>query len=174
MVPEFHNPTPTTESEAASRARTLSESEAAFEAQRIITEAFRTQPAPTATAYRDTSPIPAVGDARPVQQPDTRTVPPWATGIAVASLGIGAGATGIGCAGWLFMKGLSVVTITGVLAVLAPFVGVAVAALAVGAAVCRTKAGTSQHVYQGTVIKNTAVTTHTRGLLSRTRNELHS
>lgn len=155
----------------AAQARPLSEFQAAVEARRIIDEAYR--PVPAVTSYRDDSPVPATGSTPPVPQPDQRIVPAWAAGVAVASIGVGAGVTGLGCGAWLLLQGLSAVTLWGVLAVVAPFAGVAMVATAIGAAVSRTKAGTSQHVYQGTVIKNTAVTTHTRGLLSRTRNELH-
>lgn len=86
------------------------------------------------TSFRDDS-LPSthtIGATPPVSQPDSRRVPAWATGIAVASVGVGAGATGIGCAVWLAMKGLSMATLNGVLMIAAPFAGAAVVALAVG------------------------------------------
>ncbi|MBA4864957.1 hypothetical protein H1V43_27120 [Streptomyces sp. PSKA54] len=151
----------------------LSDAEANAEAKRIINEAYRpVRQIPT--AYRDFNPTPLIGDAEPIRQDDRRTVPAWAAGTAVASIGIGAGVTGIGCGAWLVLKGLSAMTITGVAAICAPFIGVAFAALAIGAAVSKAKASSSKHIYQGSVTKHTHVTTHTRGVLSRTHNHLHS
>ncbi|MFL4497484.1 hypothetical protein ACJ6WD_40540 [Streptomyces sp. VTCC 41912] len=148
----------------------MTEAEAAAEAQRLLAD----WSAPTApTSYRDTTPTPTTGTTAPVAQPETRVVPPWATGIAVASIGIGAGATGLGCAAWLVLQGLSSITVAGVLAILAPFAGVALAALGIGIAVSRAKASTSTHIYEGQVIKSTTVTNESRGLLSRARTELH-
>ncbi|MFD9033306.1 hypothetical protein ACFVZW_19455 [Streptomyces sp. NPDC059567] len=154
----------------------LTEAEAKTVSDRLLREAIQTAPAvPAATSFRDHTPTPAVGDTPPVPQPDSRTVPQWATGIAVASIGIGAGVTGIGCGAWLVLEGLSSITLAGVLAIAAPFAGVAVIATAIGAAVSKAKAASITHVYQGTVIKRTEVstTTNTRGMFSRTRNDIH-
>jgi hypothetical protein len=155
----------------AAQARPLSEFQAAVEARRIIDEAYR--PVPAVTSYRDDSPVPATGPTPPVPQPDQRIVPAWAAGVAVASVGVGAGVTGLGCGAWLLLQGLSAVTLWGVLAVVAPFAGVAMVATAIGAAVSRARAGVSTHIYQAPVTKHTELTTHTRGMFSRTRNELH-
>ena len=156
----------------------MTEAAAEAAARQIIAEAFRPEPPPMpATSYRDTSPLPAVGAAEPVLQPESRIVPPWASGIAVASIGIGAGVTGIGCGAWLVLNGLSAITLTGVLAIAAPFLGVAGVVTAVGVAVSKTKASTSKtsHIYQGTVISRTEVevNAHTRGMFSRSHTELH-
>lgn len=152
----------------------LNESEAAAEAQRIIAAAYQPHAVPMMpTAYRDTSPVPAVGNTPPVPQPDQRIVPPWAAGIAVASIGVGAGITGLGCGAWLILQGLSSVTLMGVLAITAPFAGLAMVATAIGTAVSRARRASVTHIYQGNVVKNTAVNTHTRGMFSRTRNELN-
>jgi hypothetical protein len=97
-----------------------------------------------------------------------------AVGTAVASIGVGAGSVGLGCAVWLAAQGLAAITLTGVLAALAPFVGVALVVIAVGAAINRSRSGSSTHVYNGTVVKNAQVTTQTRGMLSRSRTEVHS
>lgn len=154
----------------------MTEADAAATARRIIEEAYRPEPGQMMTAYHDSSPIPAVGAAAPVLQPESRTVPPWASGIAVASIGIGAGVTGIGCGAWLVLNGLSAITLTGVLAIAAPFLGVAGVVTAVGVAVSKTKASTSKtsHIYQGTVINRTEVevNAHT-GMFSRSHTELH-
>lgn len=144
----------------------MTEQEAAAEADRIITDFV--------TSYRDkTLPnAPTIGDTPVVAQPDSRRVPAWATGIAVASIGVGAGATGIGCAVWLAMKGLSMATLNGVLMIAAPFAGVAVIALAVGGllrSLCGVHTETHHH-YSGHVDQRT-VQTKTTGLWARTNNQ---
>jgi hypothetical protein len=150
----------------------LTESEASAEAYRLIHEAYRPQaPALKPTSFRDYSPVPAIGDTPPVHQPDKRIVPEWAAGIAVASIGIGAGVTGLGCGAWLVLQGLSSVTLFGVLAIAAPFAGIAVVATAVGAAVSRAKSASTTNVYQGTVIKRTDITSTARGIGARSRIE---
>jgi len=148
--------------------------EAEREAARIISDAFAA-PVPSCTSYRDATP-PAPTGAEPVPQPETRVVPPWATGAAVASIGIGAGAVGIGCAVWLAAQGLAAITLTGVLAALAPFVGVALVVVAVGAAVSRagrSRPAATTNVFNGPVTRTTEVTTSTRGMFSRTRTEVN-
>jgi hypothetical protein len=126
------------------------------------------------TSYRDKSlpDAPAIGDTPAVAQPDSRRVPAWATGIAVASIGVGAGATGIGCAVWLAMKGLSMATLNGVLMIAAPFAGVAVIAVAVGG-LLRSLRGVhteTHHHYSGHVDQRT-VHTKTSGVWARTNNQ---
>lgn len=149
----------------------LTESEASAEAARLIREAYRPEPIPAATSFRDTSPVPAIGAAAPVVQPDSRIVPEWAIGAAVASIGIGAGVTGIGCGAWLVLQGLSSVTLLGVIAVIAPFAGISVAALAVGGAVAKARRSSTTNVYQGTVIKRTEITSTARGIGARSQIE---
>jgi hypothetical protein len=90
-------------------------------------------------ARRDgTSPHVVIGNTPPVPQPDNRIVPSWAVGLAVASIGVGAGTTGLGCAAWLAMQGLSAVSVPSLerfaWIIIAPFVGVAMAATAIGSA----------------------------------------
>jgi hypothetical protein len=148
----------------------LTESAAAAEAARLIREAYQPEPeAPAPTSFRDLSPVPAVGSTPPVPQPDSRIVPQWATGIAVASIGIGAGVTGLGCGVWLILEGLSSVTLLGVLAIAAPFVGIAAIATTIGAAVSKVRRSSTTNVYEGTVIQKTEVTATARGLLSRAK-----
>jgi hypothetical protein len=150
----------------------LTDTEASAEAARLIREAYTPQEAtPAVTSFRDTSPVPAIGTAPPVPQPDSRTVPEWAIGTAVASIGIGAGVTGIGCGAWLVLEGLSSVTLLGVLAVLAPFAGIAVAAMAVGGAISRARRASTTNVYKGTVINRTEITSTARGIGARSRIE---
>lgn len=84
-----------------------------------------------------------IGSSPPVQQPDSRIVPQWAAGIAVASIGVGAGSTGLGCAAWLLFKGLSLVSVPGLerfaWVVIAPFAGAAMVVTAAGVAIGRAR-----------------------------------
>lgn len=152
--------------------RPLTDDQAAAEAARLIAAAYRPEPeAPIVTRYRDTTPVPAVGDALPVPQPDSRIVPQWAAGVAVASIGVGTGITGLGCGAWLALQGLASVTLTGVLFVTAPLAGLAMVATAIGAAISRARSATTTNVYKGTVVQRTEVTATARGMLSRARVE---
>ncbi|WP_406188155.1 hypothetical protein [Streptomyces anulatus] len=122
--------------------RPMSDSEAAAEAKRILDANFRTeQPVRHfPTSFRDDTELPAYGTTPPVHQDDRRIVPAWAAGIAVASIGIGAGVTGIGCGAWLVLQGLASVSLAGVLMVTLPFAGLAMAATAIGGAISRAPA----------------------------------
>lgn len=128
-----------------------------------------------AAAFRDDTP-PAPTGAAPVAQPETRIVPTWAVGTAVASIGLGAGSVGLGCAVWLASQGLASITVAGVLAALAPFVGVALVVLAAGAVLNRAKplSTTTTNVYNGQVVKNTQISSETRGAFARSRTEVQS
>ncbi|MDV7222745.1 hypothetical protein [Streptomyces prunicolor] len=155
----------------------LTESEAAAEAARLIGEAYRPQPVTQfATSFRDTSRVPEFGTTPPVAQPDSRIVPEWAAGVAVASIGVGAGVTGLGCAAWLVLQGISSVldsaasvSFLGFLTVVGPFGGVAMIVTAVGVAVSKAKRASTTNVYQGTVIKRTEITSTARGIGARSR-----
>lgn len=149
----------------------LTESAASAEAYRLIQEAYRPELPSAPTSFRDTSPVPAIGDTPPVHQPDRRIVPQWAAGIAVASIGIGAGVTGLGCGAWLVLQGLSSVTLFGVLAIAAPFAGIAVVATAIGAAVSRAKSSATTNIYRGSVVQRTEITSVARGIGARSRIE---
>ena len=146
----------------------LTEAQASAEAARLIREAYRPE-APAPTYFRDNSPVPAYGSTPPVPQPDSRIVPPWAAGVAVASIGVGAGATGLGCCAWLVLKGLESVTLLGVLAITAPFAGAAMLATAVGVAVSKTKSASTTNIYKGQVVQRTEITSTARGMLSRSQ-----
>lgn len=146
----------------------LTEAQAATEAARLINEAYRPEaPAPVVTSFRDHSPVPTVGPTPPVPQPDSRIVPQWAAGVAVASIGVGAGVTGLGCGAWLVLQGLSSVTLLGVLAIAAPFAGIAMVATAIGAAISRAKSASTTNIYRGSVVQKTEITSTARGMLSR-------
>ncbi|MGA5430696.1 hypothetical protein ACPCVL_28355 [Streptomyces koyangensis] len=153
----------------------LTDREAAAEAERILAAAYQpSHPAPTATHYRDDTPLPTHGPTPPVPQPDHRIVPAWAAGTAVASIGVGAGSVGLGCCAWLVLQGLASVTLYGVLMATLPFAGAAMLATAIGIAVSKARKAAPKTIYEGPVTQNTVVTqTSTqRGMFSRTRNDL--
>ncbi|MFI9789155.1 hypothetical protein ACIHEI_37430 [Kitasatospora sp. NPDC051984] len=162
-------------------ARPLTDAQAAAEAARLIAEAYRQeagQPA-AVTSYRDLAPLPPVGPTPPATLPDSRTVPAWAIGTAVASVGVGLGVTGIGAGAWLVMDGMASVTLAGICAVLSPFVGLALVVLTAGtayakAAKSRVGTGPTTHVYKGTVNKTTeiAAPVTVRGMFARTKTEI--
>ncbi|MFH8737841.1 hypothetical protein [Streptomyces sp. NPDC017964] len=154
----------------------MSDAAANAEARRIIDEVYRPA-APVRqipTYFKDDTPSPPFGDAEPVHQDDRRIVPAWAAGVAVASLGIGAGTTGIGCGAWLVLKGFASMSVTGVIAMGALFTGLAFAVLSIGVAFSRARRSVSRAVYTGPVTKNTLVTTHTRGAFARSHTHLHN
>ncbi|MFB8271017.1 hypothetical protein ACFC96_31015 [Streptomyces sp. NPDC055955] len=154
----------------------MSDAAANAEVRRLINEAYRPA-APVRqipTYFKDDTPAPPFGDAAPVHQDDRRIVPTWAAGVAVASLGIGAGTTGIGCGAWLVLKGFASMSVTGVIAMGALFTGLAFAALSIGVAISRARRSVSKAVYTGPVTKNTHVTTHARGAFARSHTHLHN
>ncbi|MDV9188188.1 hypothetical protein R6L23_08155 [Streptomyces sp. SR27] len=152
----------------------MSDAEAAAEADRILHTAFHDQPpAPTPTSFRDDTPLPKTGPTPPVLQPETRIVPAWAVGTAVASIGIGAGITGAGCGVWLVLKGLAAVTLTSVLMVTLPIAALAALATAIGSALQHARAAlnhTENH-YNAPVTQHVQHTEQTaRGFLGRITN----
>jgi hypothetical protein len=161
--------------------RPLSDAEAKAEAERIIAAAYQPQPPtapPVATSFRDDTPLPKYGTTPPVPQADHRIVPAWAAGIAVASIGVGAGITGVGCGAWLVLQGLASVTLAGVLMVTLPFAGAAMVATAIGGAINKARSAVTKNVtvYEGPVTQNTHTENHstTRGMFfARTRNDVH-
>ncbi|MEU6071413.1 hypothetical protein ABZ864_44995 [Streptomyces sp. NPDC047082] len=157
--------------------RPLTDDEAKAEVERIIARAYQPQTPPVQhipTSFRDDTPLPAYGDTPPVHQEDKRIVPAWAAGIAVASIGVGAGITGIGCGAWLVLQGLASVTLYGVLMVTLPFAGLAMVATAIGGAFSKAPKSVSNTYYEGPVVQNTQInnTSNQRGMFSRTRNDV--
>ncbi|MFD5398572.1 hypothetical protein ACFWJW_30725 [Streptomyces sp. NPDC127097] len=153
----------------------MPESEAAAEARRLIddwaTKPVRHHP----TSFRDDTQPPTFGTAPPVTQGDRRIVPAWAAGIAVASIGVGAGITGIGCGAWLVLQGLASATLNGVLMVTLPCAGLAMIATAIGGAISKARSAVTNTVYQGPVTHHTEIhnNSRTRGMFfARTRNEI--
>ncbi|MBB6081008.1 hypothetical protein HNR57_006959 [Streptomyces paradoxus] len=150
-------------------------SEAAAEARRLIDDWASKPVRHHPTSFRDHTEPPVYGDAPPVPQPDHRIVPAWAAGIAVASIGVGAGVTGIGCGAWLVLQGLASVTLNSVLMVTLPFAGLAMAATAIGGAISKARAPVTKTVYEGPVTHHTEIHNNstTRGaFFARTRNEI--
>ncbi|MFI5945552.1 hypothetical protein ACIBCB_35645 [Streptomyces uncialis] len=156
--------------------RPLTDAEARAEAQRIIEANFRpeTPVRHIPTSFRDDTPLPDYGTTPPVHQDDRRIVPAWAAGIAVASIGVGAGITGIGCGAWLVLQGLASVTLYGVLMVTLPFAGLAMVATAIGGAISKARSAVTKNVYEAPAVQNTQInnTSHQRGMFSRTRNDI--
>ncbi|MGQ7754866.1 hypothetical protein ACUN29_41695 (plasmid) [Streptomyces sp. WC2508] len=152
----------------------MPESEAAAEARRLIDNWASTPVRHHPTSFRDDTEPPTFGTNPPVPQPDQRIVPAWAAGIAVASIGVGAGTTGIGCCAWLVLQGLASVTLNGVLMATLPFAGLAMAATAIGGAISKARSATTKNVYEGPVNQHTEIhnTSHQRGMFSRTRNDI--
>ncbi|MER7750260.1 hypothetical protein ABT013_33890 [Streptomyces bacillaris] len=153
----------------------MPESEAAAEARRLI-DAWAARPVRHhPTSFRDETEPPAFGTTPPVKQEDHRIVPAWAAGIAVASIGAGAGITGMGCGVWLVLQGLASVTLNSVLMVTLPFACLAMLATAIGGAISKARAVITTNVFQAPVTHHTEVhnTTSTRGaFFARTRNEI--
>ncbi|MFJ3817789.1 hypothetical protein [Streptomyces sp. NPDC090056] len=155
--------------------RSMSDAEAAAEAEKILRTAFQgqPQPVPASTSFRDDTPLPTFGSTPPVLQPETRIVPAWAAGTAVASIGIGAGITGAGCGVWLALQGLAAVTLTSVLMVTLPLAALAALATAIGSAVQHARAALThtEHHYNAPVTQHTTHTEQTaRGFLGRITN----
>lgn len=134
----------------------------------------REKQTPTAVRVEDPS-IPSfkdgvrIGDAQPVWQDDKRIVPAWAAGIAVASIGVGAGVTGVGCGAWLVLNALASVTLNGVLMVTLPFAGFAMAATAVGGAINKARNVNVTNIRNGPTYEEHH-TTNTKSIWSKTIN----
>ncbi|MER5781275.1 hypothetical protein ABT104_06035 [Streptomyces mobaraensis] len=155
----------------------MPESEAAAEARRLLEEWAGKPVRHHPTSFRDDTEPPAFGITPPVKQEDHRIVPAWAAGIAVASIGVGAGVTGIGCGAWLVLQGLASVSLAGVLMVTLPFAGLAMAAAAIGGVINRARSAVTTTIYEGPVTQKTEINNHstTRGMFfTRTRNDIHS
>ncbi|MEW9513745.1 hypothetical protein [Streptomyces bacillaris] len=157
--------------------RPLTDAEARAEAERIITQSFQPETPPVRhfpTSFRDDTKVPAYGDTPPVHQDDKRIVPAWAAGIAVASIGVGAGSVGLGCCAWLVLQGLASVTLTSVLMVTLPLAGIAMVATAIGGAISKARSTVTKNVFEGPVTQNTQITniSNQRGMFSRTRNDV--
>lgn len=126
---------------------------------------------PDLPSHKDGSQI---GTTPPVPQPDTRIAPQWAVGIAVASIGVGAGSTGLGCAAWLAFKGLAMVSVPGLerfaLIVIAPFAGAAMVVTAIGAAIGKART-TITTIHNHGNVDQREIRSKTTALIAKTNNQ---
>ncbi|MEU7206140.1 hypothetical protein [Streptomyces sp. NPDC045470] len=153
----------------------LDESSAAVEARRLIEAAYQPQPL-AATSYRDPSPVPAVGAAQPVAQPGRPPMSQRATdlsglllagSVAVVSLG---GSVSL----VLWTAGQVSPTVVGIVTT-----GPAAFLLALSRLLRRGKEAVAappeiHNHYSGAHVlqDHRSVTSQTRGLVARSRNEL--
>lgn len=119
---------------------------------------------------------PQIGTVPPVPQPDSRIAPQWAVGVAVASIGVGAGSTGLGCAAWLLFKGLSMVSVPGLerfaWIIIAPFAGLAMAATAIGGLISKAKKAATPEIHNHNGPEyHDHQTTNTRAVWAKTVNK---
>ncbi|MFE4056669.1 hypothetical protein ACFXP3_10295 [Streptomyces sp. NPDC059096] len=155
----------------------LSDEEAAQTARRLIQDGYRPD-MPVATSYRDATPVPAVGTAPPVPQPGRPPMSQRATDLSGVMLA--AGITSVPLAGSASLVLWTVGSLDPV--VVALICGTPVAVLgALSRVVRRTKdtvaaaPPTHHHHYGGAQIyqDHSTHSTHTRGLIARTRNQTH-
>lgn len=158
----------------------MTEAEAELEFRRLIEEGYcpaPLAPVPTSTSFRDDTPIPAIGAAPPVPQPGRPSMSQRATDIS----------------GIMLSAGLASVPISGGVSLVMWTVGqvdpvvigiVCVAPVAFLGALSRVFKRAKETVaaappeihqhYEGTVHQDhSSYSTQTRGLIARTRNELH-
>jgi hypothetical protein len=155
MVPEPHDLTPITASEA--------------EARRLIEDAYR-------TSFRDDTPTPAIGTAPPVPQPGRPPMSQRATDVSGVMLATGIASMPISGGISLVMWTVGQVdpVVVGIVC-LAPvaFLGVLSQVFRRAKAVAAAAPPTHHHHYKGTVVQDHSHnSTHTHGLIARTRNEL--
>ncbi|KRV47475.1 hypothetical protein AQ490_06080 [Wenjunlia vitaminophila] len=152
------SPSPTTQAETEER--------------RLITEALSLEP--IATSYRDPSPIPAVGSTPPVAQPGR---PPMsqraadASGVmlagGIATLPVGAAATAV-----LWASGQADPAVIACICAAPTALVIALSRLVTRAKAAAVEPPVHHHHYEGAHIRAAEVTTHTTGLLARTRTDI--
>lgn len=158
--------------------RPMSDAEATAEAERIMRRAFQPQTPEDQfpTSYRDDTPLPTHGTTPPIPQPDSRIVPTWATGTAVAGIGVSATCIGLGCGIWLACQGFAAVTLNSVLFVTFPIAAVAGVIAAVASTLRSLHAAHTEnhHHYAGPVTQHhkTHNTSNQHGMFARTRNDI--
>ncbi|MGW2181241.1 hypothetical protein ACWCXX_24710 [Streptomyces sp. NPDC001732] len=164
----MHEPTTTPQ-------QPLSETQAADEAARIIAEGFYSTTGLTATSYKDSTPLPTTGDAMPVAQPGRPPMSQRATDVSTVMLAVGAASLMTGGGVSLVLWRLAdvdplVLAVAGgapvaLLMALSRVIGRARSAIEAAPA-------THHHHYQGPVRQETTtVSSTTRGLIARTRND---
>jgi hypothetical protein len=144
------------------------------QAQQLI-NAVNDALAEQATSYRDTSPVPTVGTALPVPQPGRPPMSQRAadTSALMLSGGVATVLVGGGVSLVMVASGSADPVVCGII-----FGAPTILVLALARLMKRTKDAveaappvTHQH-YNGSVTHTTEITTQTRGMFSRTRNEL--
>ncbi|MEU2622204.1 hypothetical protein ABZ642_29455 [Streptomyces sp. NPDC007157] len=152
----------------------LTDDEAATEARRIIADAYR--PAPDVpTSYRDTSPLPAYGDTPPVAQQGTPPMSQRAvdTGRLMLTAGLSTVPPGLIAIGVLIASRDADPTVIGMICAAPAALAVPILALArLFTRVAEAAPDEHHHHYNGPVWQENT-TTHTHGLIARTRNEHH-
>ncbi|MFE5037874.1 hypothetical protein [Streptomyces sp. NPDC056683] len=152
----------------------LTDDEAATEAARIIADAYRPAPA-TPTAYRDDSPLPAYGDTPPVAQPGTPPMSQRAvdTGRLMLTGGLATVPPGLITIGVLIASRHADPTVIGMICAAPAAVAVPILALARLFTRVAEAAPDEHHHHYNAPVRQENTTTHTRGLIARTRNEHH-
>ncbi|MEU9346373.1 hypothetical protein AB0D74_34710 [Streptomyces sp. NPDC048278] len=152
----------------------LTDVEAATEARRIIADAYR--PAPDApTSYRDTSPLPLFGDTPPVAQQGTPPMSQRAVDIGrlMLTAGLSTVPPGLIAIGVLVASRHADATVIGMICAAPAAVAVPILALARLFTRAAEAAPDEHHHHYNAPVRQENTTTHTRGLIARTRNEHH-
>ncbi|MEU6279553.1 hypothetical protein [Streptomyces sp. NPDC047028] len=145
----------------------MTEDEAAAEARRIITDAYR--PAPeTPTAYRDDTPVPAHGSMPPVAQPGRPPMSQGATDASVVMLAGGATVSMIGltAAVLMYVSQYADPVVCGLV-----FGAPTTLVLALAKLAKRAKPAPDIHQHYTGPVRQEHTTTHTRALIARTHND---
>lgn len=160
--------------ENAIGAQPLSEAQAAAEAARLIAEGYSTT-GPTATSYKDIAPLPTTGDAVPCAQPGRPPMSQRATDASALMLSGSVAALSVGGATSLVLYTLGQVDPVALAVGTAGPVSLVLAAGSLLRAVGRAKADAhteTHHHYAGTVRQETTnVSSTTKGMFARTRND---
>lgn len=161
-------------SENASAAAGMSNAQAEAEARRIIADAYRPAPA-TPTAHRDASPLPAYGTTPPVAQPGRPPMSQRAVDASTVLLSAGAASLPVGAVAVsvLLASGHADPTVIGMICAAPAAIAVPVLALARLLRGAKDVLPDVHHHHYTAPVHQDYTTTHTRGLIARTRNELH-
>ncbi|MFE4961666.1 hypothetical protein [Streptomyces sp. NPDC056660] len=153
----------------------LTDDEVAAEAARIIADAYR--PAPDVpTSYRDTSPLPAYGDTPPVAQQGTPPMSQRAvdTSRLMLTAGLSTVPPGLIAIGVLIASRHADPTVIGMICAAPAAVAVPILALArLFTRVAEDAPDEHHHHHYSGPVRQENTTTHTHGLIARTRNEHH-
>ncbi|MFD8822080.1 hypothetical protein ACFV1C_06950 [Streptomyces sp. NPDC059605] len=165
----MHEPTTTPQ-------QPLSEAQAAAEAARLIAEGYSTT-GPTATSYKDIAPLPTTGDAVPFAQPGRPPMSQKATDASALMLSGSVAALSVGGATSLVLYTLGQVDPVTLAVGAAGPVALVLAAGSLLRSAGRAKATaaaahTENHFHGSVRQETTTVSSTTRGLIARTRNDV--